>query len=82
LLGYLKPYWWAMIFVVIGFTLNAGTEVGIAKLVKFIIDAINERDQAHINLFPALIVLLFVLRGLGSFLGNYFSAVISRNVVY
>ena len=82
LLGYLKPYWWAMIFVVIGFTLNAGTEVGIAKLVKFIIDAINERDQAHINLFPALIVLLFVLRGLSSFLGNYFSAVISRNVVY
>ena len=82
LLGYLKPYWWAMIFVVIGFTLNAGTEVGIAKLVKFIIDAINERDQAHINLFPALIVLLFVLRGLGSFLGNYFSAVISRNVVH
>ena len=82
LLGYLKPYWWAMTFVVIGFTLNAGTEVGIAKLVKFIIDAINERDQAHINLFPALIVLLFVLRGLSSFLGNYFSAVISRNVVY
>lgn len=82
LLGYLKPYWWAMIFVVIGFTLNAGTEVGIAKLVKFIIDAINDRDQAHINLFPALIVLLFVLRGLSSFLGNYFSAVISRNVVY
>lgn len=40
-----------MTFVVIGFTLNAGTEVGIAKLVKFIIDAINERDQAHINLF-------------------------------
>ena len=82
LLGYLKPYWWAMTLVVIGFTLNAGTEVGIAKLVKFIIDAINERDQAHINLFPALIVLLFVLRGLSSFLGNYFSAVISRNVVY
>lgn len=82
LLGYLKPYWWAMIFVVIGFTLNAGTEVGIAKLVKFIIDAINDRDQAHINLFPALIVLLFLLRGLSSFLGNYFSAVISRNVVY
>lgn len=82
LLGYLKPYWWAMTLVVIGFTLNAGTEVGIAKLVKFIIDAINERDQAHINLFPALIVLLFVLRGLGSFLGNYFSAVISRNVVH
>lgn len=82
LLGYLKPYWWAMTLVVIGFTLNAGTEVGIAKLVKFIIDAINDRDQAHINLFPALIVLLFVLRGLSSFLGNYFSAVISRNVVY
>ena len=82
LLGYLKPYWWAMTLVVIGFTLNAGTEVGIAKLVKFIIDAINERDQAHINLFPALIVLLFVLRGLSSFLGNYFSAVITRNVVH
>lgn len=82
LIGYLSPYWWAIVLVVVGFTLNAGTEVGIAKLVKFIIDAINERDQEHINLFPALIVLLFVLRGLSTFLGNYYSAVISRNVVY
>lgn len=82
LLGYLVPYWWAVGLVIAGFALNAATEVGVAKLMQYIIDAINQRQQHFINLFPFLIVLLFVLRGLGTFLGNYYSALISRNLVY
>lgn len=82
LLNYLMPYWWAIVLVVIGFGLNAVTEVGVAKLMQFIIDAINHRQQKHINIFPLLIILLFFIRGLGSFMGNYYSALISRNVVY
>lgn len=82
LLAYLKPYWWAMLLVVAGFAINAGTEVAVAKLMQFIIDAINHRDRSKMNLFPALIILLFVVRGAGSFLGNYYTAVIARNLVY
>ena len=82
LLAYLKPYWWAIGLTIIGFAINSATEIGIARLIQFITDAINTRDQSLLNWFPVLIVALFFVRGLGSFLGNYFSALISRNLVY
>lgn len=82
LLSYLKSYWLAAILVLIGFSINAATEVYIAQLIKYIIDAINQADQSAKNLFPILIILLFFARGLGSFLGSYFSAVMSRNLVF
>ena len=82
LLQYIKPYWWAIGLTVIGFGINSATEIGIAKLIQFITDAINQGTQSELNLFPFLIIILFFIRGLGSFLGNYFSALISRNLVY
>lgn len=82
LLRYLKPYWWALALTIVGFAINSATEVWIAKLLQFITDAINNGDQSKQNLFPVLIVGLFLVRGFGSFLGNYFSALISRNLVY
>ncbi|WP_416384051.1 lipid A export permease/ATP-binding protein MsbA [Psychrobacter sp. TAE2020] len=82
LLAYLKPYWWALVLTIIGFAINAGTEIWIAKLLQYITDAINQNDQAKQNLFPLIIVLLFFVRGVGSFLGNYYTALVSRNLVY
>lgn len=82
LLGYVKKYWWAILLTILGFAINSATEIGIAKLIQFITDAINDGDQDQRNIFPFLIVLLFFIRGVGSFLGNYFSALISRNLVY
>ena len=82
LLSYLKPYWWALLLTVIGFAINAGTEIWIAKLLQYITDAINQNDQSQQDLFPLLIIGLFFVRGIGSFLGNYYSALVSRNLVY
>ncbi len=82
LLSYLKPYWWALALTVIGFAINAGTEIWIAKLLQYITDAINNNDQAKQNLFPLIIIVLFFVRGVGSFLGNYYTALVSRNLVY
>ena len=82
LMQYIKPYWWAIALTIVGFGINSATEIGIAKLIQFITDAINDGTQSQLNLFPFLIILLFFVRGVGSFLGNYFSALISRNLVY
>ncbi|WP_201618187.1 lipid A export permease/ATP-binding protein MsbA [Psychrobacter urativorans] len=82
LLSYLKPYWWALLLTVIGFAINAGTEIWIAKLLQYITDAINQNDQSKQDLFPFIIVGLFFVRGVGSFLGNYYTALVSRNLVY
>lgn len=82
LLSYLKPYWWALMLTVLGFAINAATEIWIAKLLQYITDAINQNDQSKQDLFPLLIIGLFFVRGVGSFLGNYYSALVSRNLVY
>ncbi|SDC11879.1 lipid A export permease/ATP-binding protein MsbA [Acinetobacter boissieri] len=82
LIAYLKPYWGYAVLVLIGFTLSAATEVSIAKLLEFIINAIQNKNTAQTSLFPFLIVLLIFVRGVGSFLGDYFSALISRNLIF
>lgn len=82
LLSYLKPYWWALLLTILGFAINSATEIWIAKLLQYITDAINQGDRSRQNWFPVLIIGLFLVRGIGSFLGNYFSALISRNLVY
>jgi ATP-binding cassette, subfamily B, bacterial MsbA len=82
LLGYLKQYWGIAILVVVGFTINAATEVSVAKLLEYIITAIQGKDQSFTTLFPILVVLLMFFRGLGTFMGGYFTAVISRNLIF
>ena len=82
LLGYLKPFWGIAILVFIGFTISAATEVSIAKLLEKIINAIQHRDQGFTSIFPFLVVLLMFFRGVGSFIGGYYTAVISRNLVF
>lgn len=82
LLGYLKPFWGVAILVFIGFAISAATEVSIAKLLEKIITAIQHRDQNFTSIFPFLVILLMFFRGLGSFIGGYYTAVISRNLVF
>ncbi|TCM63722.1 subfamily B ATP-binding cassette protein MsbA [Acinetobacter calcoaceticus] len=82
LLSYLKPYWGIALLVLLGFGMNAATEVSVAKLLKYIIDAIQDGNRTDLDWFPALIVLLMFFRGLGLFMGGYFTAVISRSLVF
>ncbi|MFA9485827.1 MULTISPECIES: lipid A export permease/ATP-binding protein MsbA [unclassified Moraxella] len=82
LMSYLKPYWWAFVLVVIGFAIGAGSEVASAKLFEYIIEAINNNDNVRKFWFPFLVILLFVFRGVGAFLGGYYAAVMARSLVY
>ncbi|WP_180003078.1 MULTISPECIES: lipid A export permease/ATP-binding protein MsbA [unclassified Acinetobacter] len=82
LLSYLKPFWGIGLLVLLGFGINAATEVSVAKLLERIIEAIQNKDQSFTTLFPLLVVLLMFFRGLGLFMGGYFTAVISRNLIF
>ncbi len=82
LLSYLKSFWGIGLLVILGFAINAATEVSVAALLKKIIDAIQNRDQGFTSLFPLLVVVLMFFRGLGLFMGGYFTAVISRNLIF
>lgn len=82
LLAYLKPYGGYALLVLIGFALSAGTEVSIAKLLEFVINAIQTQNTHQTSIFPFLVVLLIFVRGIGSVLGDYYSAVISRHLIF
>ena len=82
LLGYTRRYWGVFLLGVVGFLINAQTEWAGAKLIQYIIDAIQKHDQHAKNWFPVLIVGVFALRGVGTFMGNYYLSLVSRNIVY
>ena len=82
LLKYLIPFWGLAIVVFIGFTLSASTEVAVAKLLEKIINAIQHRDTSFTTIFPLLVVALVFFRGLGQYIGGYYTAMISRHFVF
>lgn len=82
LLKYTARYWHFFLIGTLGFLFNGATEAASAKLIQYIIDAIQHRNQEHMNWFPVLVVAIVFMRGLGSFVGNYFLSLVSRNIVY
>jgi subfamily B ATP-binding cassette protein MsbA len=81
-LGYSKAYWGAFALGIVGFILNAQTEWAAAEQIKFIINAIQEKDESDKNLFPSIIMAIFFFRGIGTFMGTYYLSLVARNVVY
>jgi len=82
LLRYVVPFWLLFGISVVGYLIYAGTQPLIAMLVKHIIDALQSNTREGIKYIPFFIVALFVIRGIGAFLGNYFLARVSANVVH
>lgn len=82
LLGYTKRHWGVFLLGLVGFIINAQTEWAGARLVQYIINAIEHSDQSAKNWFPVLIIIVFALRGVGTFLGNYYLSLVARNIVY
>lgn len=82
LLKYLIPFWGLGIVVFLGFAVSASTEVAVAKLLEKIITAIQQRDTSFTTIFPVLVVVMVFLRGVGQYVGSYYTAVISRHLVF
>ena len=82
LLGYVIPFWPLFLVSFVGFLIYAGTQPLIAMLIKHIIDALQTDAREGIEYVPVFIVALFAIRGVGAFLGNYFLARVSANVVH
>ena len=82
LFKYLIPFWGLAIVVFCGFAVSASTEVAVAKLLEKIINAIQHRDTSFTTIFPVLVVALVVFRGVGQYIGSYYTAVISRHLVF
>ncbi|WP_426415766.1 lipid A export permease/ATP-binding protein MsbA [Aestuariirhabdus sp. LZHN29] len=82
LLGYVKPYIVPFVISILGFAFFAATQPGYAKMVEYFIEGLEGSDERFLYLVPLAVVALAVLRGLGSFLGNYFLAKVSQGLVH
>ena len=82
LLGYSQRYWAYFLLGAVGFALYAMTQTAFAKLMDYIITAVDQHDDQARTLIPAAIMSIFIVRGVGSFLGNYCFSYAARNIIH
>ncbi|MDZ4202519.1 MAG: lipid A export permease/ATP-binding protein MsbA [Gallionella sp.] len=72
LLGYVKPYWRAFAVSILGMVVVAATEPLVPALMKPLLDGtFVNKDQEMMRMVPAVIILIFLVRGLATFVGTY-----------
>ncbi|EMR12207.1 lipid A export ATP-binding/permease MsbA [Methylophaga lonarensis MPL] len=82
LLKYVKPYWPAFAAVVAAMVVYAGTQTGMAAMMKPLMDgSFVEQDPTIIKLVPIALIGIFIIRGISDFLTNYGLGWIARNVI-
>jgi ATP-binding cassette, subfamily B, bacterial MsbA len=82
LLGYVAPFWKMFSIAILGMIIYALTQPAFAALIKPLMDeSFVAHDARSIRVIPAMVVGLFVLRGLSGFLSAYFISWVGRSVI-
>ncbi len=82
LVRYARPYTGVFLIGVAGMILFAATNAVLAFLVKDFLNAtFVQRNPAIMWEMPLAVVVLFTLRGIGDFVGNYYPSWVGRQVV-
>lgn len=82
LLSYVWPHRWAFLVSVVGFILFASSAPALAHLMGMVEETLTTPVQTQINLLVGLLFFIYFYRGVGTFLGKYFLAVVGRGVVH
>jgi len=82
LLDYVKPHWKIFVLSLMGFLIFAATQPMFAALMKYMVDSLNANEREAIYWIPLATVGIVLVRGIGSFLGSYFIALVSNSVVH
>jgi subfamily B ATP-binding cassette protein MsbA len=82
LLRYAKPYWPAFSVALVGMLIFAATEPAFAAMIKPLLDgSFVDRDPEVVRIMPLLLILLFLVRGVASFVDTFFLKYVGRRVV-
>jgi subfamily B ATP-binding cassette protein MsbA len=88
LLSYVRPHWKAALIALGGAALFAGTTLGFFKfLQQFLNDAFDSTRTGGMPptyllwFVPVSIISLFLLRGIGDYVANYFTGYVGRQVI-
>ncbi len=72
LLGYVKPYWRIFSLSIVGMAVAAATEALLPALLKPMLDGtFVHRDDTVIRWAPVFLLLIFLVRGVASFVGTF-----------
>ena len=83
LLGYIRSQWLVFLVSVMGYMLYGAMEPALAAQLKYIVDVVSTGSiEENRLLIPATILAIIFLRGIGTFFGSYFMAIIANKVVY
>lgn len=82
LLGYVKPYWRTFAISILAMAVTAATEPLLPALLKPMLDGtFVHKDDTVIRLAPILILVIFFVRGIASFVGTYAIGWVGNKVV-
>ncbi len=82
LLSYVRPYKALFLFAVLGMVLVASTDVMMLRIVQPLLNNLGSADAESTKYLPLMVVGVFVLRGIGSYISEYGLAWIGARVVY
>jgi len=82
LLNYVRPYWLAFTAAVFAMAIYAGTETGLAAMMKPLMDgSFVNKDAETIKFIPLALIGLFLIRGVANFVTSYGLGWVARNVI-
>jgi subfamily B ATP-binding cassette protein MsbA len=82
LLGFVKPHAWIFACAILGMVVVAASEAALPAVMKPILDGtFVERDPKWIMLIPVLLIGLFAVRGIATFVGSYCTQYVGSRVV-
>jgi len=82
LLGYVKRYWRAFMVSILGMAVTAATEPLLPALLKPMLDGtFVHKDDTVTRLAPIIILVIFFVRGVASFVGTYAIGWVGNKVV-
>jgi subfamily B ATP-binding cassette protein MsbA len=81
LLSYVKPFWVAFSLAVVGNIIYAAASTGMAAAMEYVIAAIEHPTDENRLLLTLVIVGVFALRGVGTYMSSYFISYVGRHVI-
>ena len=83
LLGYIKQYGRSLLLAALGNVVYASVDSYFAYLFKPILDkGLIGNDHFFLTMLPLIILVLFIIKGVGSFVSTYFMGLVGRRVVF
>ena len=82
LLVYVRPLWLIFVISFIGFAIYGAGQALSAKWLEMVVDTVQRKDYDQRWFLAAAVMGIFILRGVGAFIGNYSIAYVGREVIH